>query len=281
MSFKSQSAMEYLMTYGWAILIIAIVMIAMFSLGIFNAQEPRVSAGACEVYRSATSSPTLTGECQGVWPQFVAQFNGQDSYVSTSENSLLLGAGATSVNLWMNPSSLGTGQNGWIDEETVFGLKFTQPSTIYFCLYPIVWCSQTTYSFYTNTWYDIAVSWSSGNQITYYINGKVVGTSGILSGTITSTPGSIFEIGEAISDNSGTSFNGMISNVQIYNTSLSQAEITALYHEGIGGAPIDPNNIVGWWPLNGRPPESHTQVRGLLGTRSLKYLKINYVSDYT
>jgi hypothetical protein len=34
--FGLQSAMEYLMTYGWAILIIAIVMVALFSLGIFG-----------------------------------------------------------------------------------------------------------------------------------------------------------------------------------------------------------------------------------------------------
>ena len=35
-NFKLQSAMEYLMTYGWAILIIAIVMVALFSLGILG-----------------------------------------------------------------------------------------------------------------------------------------------------------------------------------------------------------------------------------------------------
>ena len=35
-SSKSQSAMEYLMTYGWAILIIAIVMIALFQLGVLG-----------------------------------------------------------------------------------------------------------------------------------------------------------------------------------------------------------------------------------------------------
>ena len=35
-NFKSQSAMEYLMTYGWAILIIAIVLAAMFTLGVFS-----------------------------------------------------------------------------------------------------------------------------------------------------------------------------------------------------------------------------------------------------
>ena len=34
--FKGQSAMEYLMTYGWAILIIAIVLAALFSLGVFG-----------------------------------------------------------------------------------------------------------------------------------------------------------------------------------------------------------------------------------------------------
>jgi hypothetical protein len=33
---KLQSAMEYLMTYGWSILIIAIVMVALFTLGVFG-----------------------------------------------------------------------------------------------------------------------------------------------------------------------------------------------------------------------------------------------------
>ena len=33
---KLQSAMEYLMTYGWAILIIAVVIGVLYALGIFN-----------------------------------------------------------------------------------------------------------------------------------------------------------------------------------------------------------------------------------------------------
>jgi hypothetical protein len=36
MSMKGQSAMEYLMTYGWAILIVIIVAAALYALGIFN-----------------------------------------------------------------------------------------------------------------------------------------------------------------------------------------------------------------------------------------------------
>ena len=34
---RAQSAMEYLMTYGWAILIIAVVLASLFSLGVFSA----------------------------------------------------------------------------------------------------------------------------------------------------------------------------------------------------------------------------------------------------
>ena len=36
---KAQSAMEYLMTYGWAILIIAVVLGALFSLGVFSSSS--------------------------------------------------------------------------------------------------------------------------------------------------------------------------------------------------------------------------------------------------
>ncbi len=46
-------------------------------------------------------------------------------------------------------------------------------------------------------------------------------------------------------------FNGTIANVQIYNTSISSSDIQTLYAEGIGGAPIDRQNLAGWWPLNG------------------------------
>ena len=67
---RTQSAMEYLMTYGWAILIIAVVLGALFQLGVFNATNfaPRIPAGACQVERFATQV-ALAGECQGGLPQ--------------------------------------------------------------------------------------------------------------------------------------------------------------------------------------------------------------------
>ena len=46
-------------------------------------------------------------------------------------------------------------------------------------------------------------------------------------------------------------FYGYMSNLQAYDTMLSYNSVTALYQEGIGGTPIDLQNLIGWWPLNG------------------------------
>ena len=88
-SSKSQSAMEYLMTYGWAILIIAIVIVALYQLGIFGSSNlsPEASAGACQVYRSSATTPQLEGECQGMPPKFVAKFDGSTGYISIPDTA--------------------------------------------------------------------------------------------------------------------------------------------------------------------------------------------------
>ena len=82
--------MEYLMTYGWAILIIAIVLVALFSLGVFNSANfaPKAPPGSCQVIRpfgtGTTQDMNLEGECNGELPNYVAQFNGQNSDITTN-----------------------------------------------------------------------------------------------------------------------------------------------------------------------------------------------------
>ncbi len=56
---KAQSAMEYLMTYGWAILIIAVVLIALFSLGVFKPSSGSTCLGqAGFICQNAIYTPT-------------------------------------------------------------------------------------------------------------------------------------------------------------------------------------------------------------------------------
>ncbi len=49
----------------------------------------------------------------------------------------------------------------------------------------------------------------------------------------------------------GKGFNGIISNVQIYSTALSQRNITSLYLNGPTAFPISLGGLIGWYPLDG------------------------------
>jgi hypothetical protein len=51
MDSKAQGAMEYLMTYGWAILIVMVVGIAMWQLGMFNMQPASITSSGFDVLR--------------------------------------------------------------------------------------------------------------------------------------------------------------------------------------------------------------------------------------
>src|SRR3972149_6639240 len=44
---KGQAAMEYLMTYGWAILIVAVVIIALYSFGVFSLGGTKPACSPC------------------------------------------------------------------------------------------------------------------------------------------------------------------------------------------------------------------------------------------
>ena len=257
--------MEYLMTYGWAILIIAIVMIALFQLGIFGQQDPRITAGACEVYHGSD-----VGECQGVWPQFVAQFNGASSYISLPSSVFnYITSGFTnnyvlSFSTWFYTTSDGTilgqdnavppqsGPSGYVPAIYIDTNGFVRASVFWHgaVAYQIV--SSAKYN--DGRWHNLVDTYNNGVE-TLYIDGQKIGSQAYSEVSYSTTYGYFLGTGYtpswSVTNGAWFYFGSGISNVQIYNTSLSQAEITALYQEGIGGAPIDPNHIVGWWPLNG------------------------------
>ena len=253
MPVKSQSAMEYLMTYGWAILIIAIVLVALFQLGLFGNSnlEPRVPAGACHVYRSVQGASNV-GECSGVWPQFVAQFNGQSSVAELNAQKL---TSATFVG-WIDLKSFSSGLPIFIfDGVYLFvnsGSIFSDSCGLYYVSTgDQVPCNQAIaeVGIETNEWVMVAYTLdSSGTNTAYsFVNGVEKSNSASF-GQPVYIPATQMQIG----DGDGSEwFNGLMSNIQIYNTSLSSNELNALYLEGIAGAPIDPNNIIDWWPLNG------------------------------
>jgi len=259
---RSQSAMEYLMTYGWAILIIAVVLGALFQLGVFNSSSfsPRAPPGACQVVRPSgpltTMNINLMGVCTGQLPQYVGQFNGASGYVSVG-NGAGLNAYPLSVVVWTKTTDseaankclvnkyIASSYNGfmmWFNGGRVWGYYYISGTS---------YIGQTGSSGYINdgNWHQLVFTANdAGGQ--FYTDGVLKNTQPWTGtpGTITTTQALQFGISP------GTTplyFNGAISNIQIYNASLSANQIQALYLEGIGGAPMKLQNLVGWWPLNG------------------------------
>jgi hypothetical protein len=111
--FKSQAAMEYLMTYGWAILIIALSLIVLYSLGIMNPKNftPRSPPGSCFVFRpngpGTTDFISLQGTC-GYLPMYVGSFNGVNSYVKVPNTAYLnFGTNNFTIVAWGNVQTPG------------------------------------------------------------------------------------------------------------------------------------------------------------------------------
>jgi Concanavalin A-like lectin/glucanases superfamily len=255
-AFRSQSAMEYLMTYGWSILIIAVVLGALFQLGVFNTANfaPKAQPGNCKVFRAAGTS-SLVGTCTGILPQSVAMFNGQGSYVNAGNGAGLNIAGnAITVAAWVysNPSSSyrTVVSKGYFSAGS-WELRLTRdsegPNMNFGVATSSGYASTTISGFQNSAWHNVAGVYD-GTKVYIYQDGKLIANS-LQTGGIVITSNNV-EIGwhDGLA---AEYFNGQIANVQIYNTSIDANQIQALYIRGIGAAPVDPAHIVGWWPLNG------------------------------
>ena len=255
----AQSAMEYLMTYGWAILIIAVVLGALFQLGVFNSSSfsPRAPPGACQVFRpggpGSTTNINLMGVCTGQLPQYVAKFDGASSYVriplSTNLPNNFFNGDEWAFSSQILRSSTSPANSDFFQGQThkprfrwyggVIGVDAFVGGTY------IGIASAPSPS--NNVFHHIVITSSySGNYLRIYVDGGLSGSSSF----VRIDSGATYYLLSA--NHFATEWwNGTISNVQIYNTSLTANQIQALYLQGIGGAPMKLQNLVGWWPLNG------------------------------
>ena len=248
--------MEYLMTYGWAILIIAVVLGALFSLGVFNGANfaPKAPPGACQVFRpngpGSTSFINLEGVCSGELPQFAETTNTLRTMTTFNILSSQPPTSSGTLTFWLNPINPGS------TNPAVFRLNLSNNFNLYGYM-PGYYGSptdltvavmnsinqnigQNEFTIGNNVWVQVSLNFS-GTAVLVYVNG--INSGGI---SLSQSMGSFYFTKLAVGG-----FNGQLANEQLYNTSLSGPEVNALYLEGIGGAPIDLQNLVGWWPLNG------------------------------
>jgi hypothetical protein len=212
------------------------------------------SLGSCKVVRLGSpgaQTTSLVGVCGGLLPQFIAQFNGASSKINVG-NAVSLQVTTQTISAWIKTSWSYSSSAGYIfasRDSSIGGLSFGMMSSGGGILQAYIGTASvgsSTVTVNNGAWHHVVVTYSSANVMSFYVDGQAAGSS-TQTGTWTQTVNRY--IGNR--DSGDTWFNGSIANVQIYNTSLDVRQIQALYQEGIGGAPIQLQNLVGWWPLNG------------------------------
>lgn len=110
------------------------------------------------------------------------------------------------------------------------------------------------------SWNYLAMTFSNSGSLNLYLNGQLEGTTtatvpldnpnevnNFVIGSNQGTPTS----GSSVCGGALKPFNGSIANVQVYNNTLTSAQIHAIYAQGFDGRPVPNESLVAWYPLNG------------------------------
>jgi hypothetical protein len=256
--------MEYLMTYGWSILIIAVVLGSLFQLGVFGSSSLSVKGppGACQVFRPSgpgtNANVNLLGACSGQLPQYVAQILSTSSYLSAGNSNGFNMPIMVTVSAWVKgttsnyeaivsrPIAVGSQQNYLLQVMPTGQAQFA-----------ITQAGGNT-NVYVNgnkniadgSWHFVVGSANTNTGNMYlYVDGALDNSKSITTNIMLFSTNSL-TIGGTYLGTQGF-IGAMVADVQLYNTTLASDLVQVLYLEGMGGAPVQLQNLVGWWPLNG------------------------------
>lgn len=224
----------------------------------FTSSNQTINPGQEEILTA-----TITGGTNSITS---AQLNGVTSNVMTGINHPYGDVNGTTLTAWIDPYKLTAstygavifGYQGWLTDNAG-GLYYytnengnTGGGSI----------PSKQWSFVTAT-----ITTDVSPNVILYINGNQVAKkafssiTGIIGCQNTNEIIIIGNYGGPCGAYTGTSlFNGSISNAQIYNNVLTPESINALYSEGITGAPITFNGLLGWYLLNGNAPFNGANV---------------------
>jgi hypothetical protein len=263
---KAQSALEYLITYGWAILLIVLVITVLFKLGAFspNTFTARVQPGSCVVSRpygpNTTKFISLEGVCTSGLPEYMPLFNDPTQQVAI--NAPLLDGNTFSISTWIywfpgtnfgGSTNFGYLWGGKTGAGTYNQIAVYNDNGNWKVLYGAGIGEQWgTSNVFGGTWYNVVLTWNktTGNTI-MYVNGVGLPSFHYAGDLVVAPPIYIGGAENTWQQSASGEMNGYVSDVQFYNTVLTQGDIQTLYSEGPGGVPINLYNLTAWYPLNG------------------------------
>lgn len=169
---------------------------------------------------------------------WVTGFNGSNSRVYSSADLVsMFNTRTWSISFWFNTANLPTSEDASVWKRLFIYRKATTSDANTKQL--VVYLTKTSIgtSFYgddtaktisglaINTWYHVVIT-QNGGTTTYYVNGNSLGTSS--KNSLAIPTGSYLQIGYDADRGMGA-FNGKLSNVQIWNSVLTAAQVKELY----------------------------------------------------
>ncbi|MGC8688068.1 MAG: LamG-like jellyroll fold domain-containing protein [Candidatus Micrarchaeia archaeon] len=136
--------------------------------------------------------------------------------------------GNNNFEMWLNNGNGAGALPGSGDEEIGFGNNYYHG-----------------YGVNGNVWNFIAVTVTNG-YASFYTNSQGPFVVPIIAG-----PYSLKSLSIAQSAAGITPLNGSISNIQIYNSTLTTSQIKELYNKGMISAPVNLKHLIAWYPLYG------------------------------
>ena len=221
-------------------------------------------------------------------------FDGVDEYVNTTNNyyDFIDYNKSFSMSVWVRPESFITSMvvldkfNRTLETGLTFVINSSGQPFIFIRYnngnYQFPVCDT---SISINSWSHILFTYdgsNNGNGYSFYINGvlstKTIATNNPITDSINTTTD--FTIGQRI--NGETPFDGNITNASIYNTELSQIEITDIYNKGRFNPDYSNiNGILSHWRLNSLNPIDEIQRKWTIFDGIDEYINCGYDNDIT
>ncbi|MCL5099784.1 MAG: LamG domain-containing protein [Candidatus Marsarchaeota archaeon] len=217
-----------------------------------------------------------------------AEFNGQGAGTYTGTLGSYINVSSSPV---LKPTHLTVG--AWVEANSdtpwmfVAGVQATASDGSYYLSMTGNSIGEMTFGTYNSTvavrtnstplqlgkWYYVVGTYN-GTNASIFINGKLSGSVPD-SQLIYYIPSKLFRIGNLAGFDD---WNGIISNVQVYNTSLTAQQIAQQYSAGITAMPLSNTGLVGWWPLDGNANDYSIYANGGTAT-SVTYSNMQTVSS--
>jgi len=209
-------------------------------------------------------------------------FDGTNDHITIAGLTNDMETGAGTVSMWIKLDA--TSINGvWFkastDSNNQIAMTYINSSTVFRPTYKAAGTAETVdiaFNFEGNdTWYQVAITWDKtaaegAGEMKAWLNGVQSGSTQAIAGTWSGSINAVTVGKNSLADNGYSA--GHISQLTVWKTALTAAQMLQLYNSGTPGNPLMNSNVanlVGWYGFNEGTGTSITDLSGTGNTATL------------